>query len=59
MVARVIHNYALIEKAKDIQAGENGKPLTRITIEDSGELKDDAKMAYEACDSMYIYEEYD
>ena len=38
VVARVIHNYELIDQAKNIEAGEKNKPLKRITIVDCGEL---------------------
>lgn len=57
VVARIIHNYALIEKAKDITPGENEKPLKRITIEDCGQLKGDQKIRRANCDSLHIYDE--
>ncbi len=58
VVARVIHNYALIEKAKNITPGENQKPLKRITIENCGQLKGRTeKLPRSKCDSLYIYDE--
>lgn len=53
---RVIHNYALCEKAEAIKTGAQDVPSVPVQIVDCGELTGDDKMKADECDFLSSYE---
>lgn len=52
---RVIHNYAMCEKAENNACAPGDKPIKPVAIADCGELTGDHKMKEEACDFLSHY----
>ena len=53
---RVIHNYAICEKAEAVKTGAQDVPSVPVQIVDCGELTGDDKMKAEDCDFLSSYE---
>ena len=52
---RVIHNYAMCEKAEGVEKDAQDKPLKPVQIVDCGELLGENKMAAQDCDFLSTY----